>query len=143
MRLIDADSLVSSLNNGRLKEQTGRAVPFNAGVAFALTMVEYAPTIDAVPRWIPCEERLPKDLEVVNITWINHRPMTYYADIKDKPFTATAIHYKDKWWWYSPICEDMLAECGKSECDKMDADIKVTAWMPLPEPYEGERKDDE
>ena len=49
MRLIDADSLVSSLNNGRLKEQTGRAVPFNAGVAFALTMVEYAPTIDAVP----------------------------------------------------------------------------------------------
>ena len=49
MRLIDADALVSALNNGRLKEQTGRAVPFNAGVAFALTMVEYAPTIDAVP----------------------------------------------------------------------------------------------
>lgn len=48
-RLIDADALVSALNNGRLKEQTGRAVPFNAGVAFALTMVEYAPTIDAVP----------------------------------------------------------------------------------------------
>lgn len=49
MRLIDANALVSALNNGRLKEQTGRAVPFNAGVAFALTMVEYAPTIDAVP----------------------------------------------------------------------------------------------
>lgn len=48
-RYIDADALVSALNNGRLKEQTGRAVPFNAGVAFALTMVEYAPTIDAVP----------------------------------------------------------------------------------------------
>ena len=47
MRLIDADALVSALNNGRLKEQTGRAVPFNAGVAFALTMVEYAQTIDA------------------------------------------------------------------------------------------------
>ena len=49
MRLIDADALVSALNNGRLKEQTGRAVPFNSGVAFALTMVEYAQTIDAVP----------------------------------------------------------------------------------------------
>lgn len=45
MRLIDADALASALNNGRLEEQTGRAVPFNAGVAFALTMVEYAPTI--------------------------------------------------------------------------------------------------
>lgn len=87
--------------------------------------------------WIPCSERLPKDLEVVIITWVNHRPMTYYADIKDKPFTATAIHYKDKWWWYSPICEDLLAEYGKSECDKMDADIEVTAWMPLPAPWKG------
>ena len=55
MRLIDADALVSALNNGRLKEQTGRAVPFNAGVAFALTMVEYAQTIDPVRhgRWKP------------------------------------------------------------------------------------------
>ena len=56
MRLIDADALASALNNGRLEEQTGRAVPFNAGVAFALTMVEYAPTADVAPvrhgRWI-------------------------------------------------------------------------------------------
>ena len=88
-------------------------------------------------EWIPCSERLPEDLEIVNITWVNHRPMNYYADIKDKPFTATAIHHNDKWWWYSPICEDMLAEYGKSECDKMDADIEVTAWMPLPKPWKG------
>ena len=88
-------------------------------------------------EWIPCSERLPDDLEVVNITWINHRPMTYYADIKDEPFTATAIHYKDKWWWYSPICEDLLEEYGKSECDKMDSAIEVLAWMPLPEPWKG------
>ena len=88
-------------------------------------------------EWIPCSERLPEDLEIVNITWVNHRPMNHYADIKDKPFVATAIHHRDRWWWYSPICEDMLAEYGKSECDKMDADIEVTAWMPLPEPWEG------
>lgn len=91
---------------------------------------------DRPQGWIPCSERLPEDLEVVNITWVNHRPVCYYSDIKDKPFTATAIHYKDKWWWYSPICEDLLAEYGKSECDKMDADIEVIAWMPLPKPYE-------
>ena len=109
----------------------------------AINLLQLYPSADVAPRWIPCEERLPKDLEVVNITWINHRPMTYYADIKDKPFTATAIHYEDKWWWYSPICEDMLAECGKSECDEMDADIEVTAWMPLPEPYVAERKNDD
>lgn len=113
------------------------------GLNWACDIIEAMPSADVAPKWIPCEERLPKDLEVVNITWINHRPATYYADIKDKPFTATAIHYRDKWWWYSPICEYLLAECGESECDEMDSDIEVTAWMPLPEPYEGERKDDE
>lgn len=64
MRLIDADALASALNNGRLEEQTGRAVPFNAGVAFALTMVEYAPTIDAVPvrhgRWVVIDAEEPR-----------------------------------------------------------------------------------
>ncbi len=103
------------------------------------TRIKDIPSADRPQEWIPCSERLPKDLEVVNITWVNHRPVCYYSDIKDKPFTATAIHYKDKWWWYSPICEDLLAEYGKSECDKMDTDIEVTAWMPLPKPY-GERE---
>lgn len=76
-RLIDADALVSALNNGRLKEQTGRAVPFNAGVAFALTMVEYAPTIepkrgewidagkDRIIRW-RCSECGRKDRHIYN-----------------------------------------------------------------------------
>lgn len=147
MRLIDADAFKEYLRKGA--ETNADIIPQRLVDAVLDIMdgimldIDEQPTVDAVPRWIPCEERLPKDLEVVNITWINHRPMTYYADIKDKPFTATAIHYEDKWWWYSPICEDLLAECGKSECDKMDADIEVTAWMPLPEPYDGERKDDE
>lgn len=138
MRLIDADALIETMS----ENAEGNWGWYGDTWQF-IRDIENAPTIDAVPQWIPCEERLPKDLEVVNITWINHRPMSYYADIKDKPFTATAIHYENKWWWYSPICEDMLAECGKSECDKMDVDIEVTAWMPLPEPYGGERKDDE
>ena len=145
MRLIDADAMLETLKRKYPQWYTGK--PKDSWMHYAWLVyhqtVENAPTIDAIPRWIPCEERLPKDLEVVNITWINHRPATYYADIKDNPFTATAIHYEDKWWWYSPICEDMLAECGKSECDKMDANIEVTAWMPMPEPYNGERKDDD
>lgn len=140
MRPIDADALtysycpIAPILKG--DKETWRFVLFDSDI-------DHAPTVDAVPSWIPCEERLPKDLEVVNITWVNHRPVGYYFDIKDKPFTATAIHYEDKWWWYSPVCEDLLAEYGKSECDKMDAGIEVIAWMPLPEPYKGERKDDE
>ena len=146
MRPIDADALTMLLHDDidGLDEEfpnDKQVKPYMCGVRMALSFIETAPTIDDVTCWIPCEERLPKDLEVVNITWVNHRPVGYYYDIKDKPFTATAIHYEDKWWGDSPICEDMLAECGKSECDKMDADIEVTAWLPLPEPYKGERSE--
>lgn len=118
MRLIDADALVSALNNGRLKDQTGRAVPFNAGVAFALTMVEYAPTIDAVPRWIPCEERLPENSNTVLITkksvFGNDNVVCFGWYTGDNHWAI--INYKEP---------------------------NVIAWMPLPDPYVGERKDDD
>ena len=82
---------------------------------------------------------MPSDYKAVNVTWVNHNPQSYYIDIKDKPFTGTAHYYKStgKWYWDSPICEDMLAEYGHCEVDKMDRDIEVLAWMPLPDPWKG------
>ena len=87
-------------------------------------------------KWIPCSERLPEDLEPVNITWVNHNPVSYYADIKEKPFTATGHYCNGKWWWYSATCQDYLAEYGESDGDDMADDIEVIAWMPLPESWE-------
>lgn len=93
------------------------------------------------PVWIPVSERLPEDYVPVNITWVNHNPEPYYADIKDVPFTATGICYKGKWYWYSAVCEDYLKEYGERyETDAVDADIEVTAWIPLPEPYRESEK---
>lgn len=93
--------------------------------------------------WIPVSERLPEDYVPVNITWVNHNPDPYYADIKDVPFTATGICYKGKWYWYSAVCEDYLKEYGERyETDAVDADIEVTAWMPLPEPYRESEEED-
>lgn len=89
-------------------------------------------------RWIPVSERLPEDLEPVNITWVNHNPKGYYADIKDKPFTATGHYCKGRWYWYSSTCQDYLEEYGRCDVDEIDTDIEVTAWMPLPTPYQSE-----
>lgn len=89
-------------------------------------------------RWIPCSERLPEDLEPVNITWVNHNPKGYYADIKDKPFTATGHYCKGRWYWYSSTCQDYLEEYGRCDVDEIDTDIEVTAWMQLPDPYKVE-----
>ena len=92
-------------------------------------------------KWIPVSERLPEDLEPVNITWVNHNPERYYEEIKDKPFTATGHYYKGRWYWYSCTCQDYLEEYGRCDFDEIDMDIEVIAWMPLPEPYESQESE--
>lgn len=87
--------------------------------------------------WIPVERELPNDLEEVNVTWVNHEPEPYYESIKSKPFTASAVFYEGKWYWYSSVCADVLGEYGRNDVDKVDDTIEITAWRPLPEPYRG------
>lgn len=86
-------------------------------------------------QWISVKDNLPQDNEVVNITWVNRSPVSYYADIKDKPFTATAVYYRGIWYWWSTIVQDYLAEYDTFESEQIDEVIEVVAWMPLPEPY--------
>ena len=83
-------------------------------------------------EWIPCSEKLPSDDEIVNITWVNHNPPPYYADIEGKPFVASGLRYRDKWYWYSSVCQDL-----HQDFDLIDKDIEVIAWQPLPKPYKG------
>lgn len=86
-------------------------------------------------QWISVKDNLPQENEVVNITWVNRSPVSYYADIKDKPFTATAVYYRGIWYWWSTIVQDYLDEYGTLESEKIDDAIEVVAWIPLPEPY--------
>lgn len=99
---------------------------------------EAIPAADVEPahRWIPCSERPPEELEPVNVVWVNHSPEPYYQEMKNVPQKATAVYYKEKWYWWSCVCEDLLAEYGTNETDKVDDDIEITHWMPLPEPPE-------
>lgn len=92
--------------------------------------------------WIPVSERIPNELEPVNITWINHNPESYYADIKDKPFTATGVYFNGQWYWWSSLCTDILAEYSHNYDDVIDRDVEIIAWMPLPEPYEPQESED-
>jgi len=98
--------------------------------------------IEQEPRWIPVNERLPENLQTVNVTWQNHEPEPYYHDIKDRSFVATAVYYKG-WYWYSTTCADYLGEYGRNDVDKIDEAIEIIAWTPLPEPYKAESEDKE
>ena len=139
-RLIDADALRDRLQNLAYDDWNQGATTTWAEAFYACAdIVAEAPTIEPEPHWIPCSERLPEELEEVNVTWVNHKPEPYYDFVKDKPFTASAVYYKGDWYWYSSICADLLVEYGKNEIDKIDGAIEIMAWMPLPEPYrEGE-----
>mgnify|MGYP002516896980 CR=1 FL=1 len=120
-------------------------------IVFALAPTEANAIMDAFdeyvdsnePHWIPVTERLPEDNIPVNVTWVNRNPESYYSDIKDKPYTATAVYFRGKWFWYSCVIEDWLAEYGSNESllanlqEAVDRDIEIVAWMPLPEPYKG------
>ena len=91
-----------------------------------------------VGEWILCSERLPEDLVAVNVTWINRCPENYYMQIKDKPFTDTAVLYQGKWYWWDSTIIDYLSECGICISGLVNKSIDILAWQPLPEPYKGE-----
>lgn len=100
-------------------------------------LYEIRKMLESEQQWISVTERLPEDLQVVNITYINREPTTYYDHIKGKSMVATAVYYGKRFYWYSVACVDVLGEYGTDEWDEMDDRIEVKAWAPLPEPYKG------
>ena len=95
------------------------------------------PSADRPREWIPCSERLPEDIRPVLVTWKNNDPASYYQYIVGKHFIGTAHYHRGKWYWYSSVTEDLLAEYGKCDSEEFDEAIEAVAWMPLPEPWKG------
>ena len=114
----------------------GDMIPWEGKDVFA--RIRKLPSAQPERRWIPCSERLPENNDPVNVTWVNHNPEVYYADIKDKPFTATAHYHNGRWYWFSSVTQDYLNEYDVWTPDLVDKDVEITAWMPLPEPWRAE-----
>ena len=87
------------------------------------------PSVQSEQRWIPCSERLPdeKDAGILKKLGTNRRSEYVLAtvEVKGERMTVTACTYDSVWHW-----------------DKKYAfpTWKVVAWMPLPEPYRGEKE---
>ena len=147
MRLIDADALLMKMNLAiAILEGTMKNLGLQDDAECQMELkahrdirdgIKDEPTIEPEPMWISCSKRSPDNLEEVNVTYVNHDPEPYYASTKDKPFTASAVYYKGEWYWYSSTCVDVLAEYGRNDLEKVDDAIEITAWRPLPEPYQG------
>ena len=64
-------------------------------------------------KWIPCEEKLPKEREYVQITYLGYYDQSPYCD-------GIAYIYENEWHW---------------SLDDEEVNVAVIAWMPLLKPY--------
>lgn len=111
MRLIDADALNKVLGFAdpcaNCKHVYGAFLCDDAIWQEVCDAISEAPTIDAEPKWIRCEERLPKKGQVVLVT--NGK-----GNVRCGQFRCTDMGY---WVWKGNTLETVIA------------------WMPLPKPY--------
>lgn len=131
MRLIDADANIETMKKCAENPENEQAL---LCYRYAQRILEEAPTVPTASPWHRVEEELPESNDAVNVVWVNRNPASYYADIKDKPFVATAHYHNGKWYWFSATCKDYLDEYGRCEVDEVDEDIDILYWMPLPSP---------
>lgn len=119
MRLIDADRLLSE----KMKS-TYYHLP-NGDIAIPLIDIEHAPTIEPEQRWIPCSERLPDEDH-----WLGGSGRQFSDEV-----LVSVANYDDEatWTYISQTIDGNWALELPRHCE-------IVAWMPLPEPYQPERR---
>ena len=135
MRPIDADELIEDLLYD--VELDDRALDSTDEVGLSrvmcqiergckqemVDMLKQAPTIEQ-PQWIPCSEKLPTDNDY------------------DESFIVTIqCEHVDGWDDYVTGYADFTPHGWDIQSYYL-GQIKVVAWMPLPEPYQAERRED-
>ena len=116
-RPIDADALTDEVDKYIYRITGGSKRKLKVGesaiIADIKAHIKLSPTIDAVPRWIPCSERLPEDDRSKVVTLANGN--------------AEVGYYSNGDWWC--VGDKFTLE-----------NPTVIAWMPLPKPYEVENE---
>ncbi len=81
---------------------------------------EVRKTLESIPRWIPCSERLPGEADI-------------YIVAVDKDYIPPRCDVVDTLWWE--------AKSKEWQYENRNAFVKypapVLAWMPLPEAFKG------
>lgn len=112
MRLIDADALLDGIYSDNPKD--------------VMLYIAKFPTVEPEQRWIPCSDRLPEaecgESESVLVCFENG--------------TQDVLYFNGGNWCY-PTGETYISRNYKNGWHN-----EVVAWMPLPEPWEGDANED-
>jgi len=103
------------------------------GAALAKTYVEQLPSAEPEQKWIPCSERLPEVHESGNSVsgiYMQSNPVLVYG----------TCEYEDNAQFHVvTYCDDLDGNTyWSTELDAITVS-GVIAWMPLPEPWKGEK----
>lgn len=107
MRLIDAEQI--GLTDMEIIMCDGN---YKKALEMLIDKIANAPSIDAVPQWIPCSESLPEEYGNYLIT--THDGNVDIGTIDPKKKSVWSACDADGFYWLR----------------------EVVAWMPLPKPYE-------
>lgn len=119
MRMVDADKLFDWVEY--YDRSLDKNNPFDVVIKGALdTIMMHIDNMDEL-RWIPVEEELPEAE-----TWV-----LVACDFAGNGKTVTVKGM----YWHSRAAREMRFREWGTYCDITDS---VKAWMPLPEPWEGE-----
>lgn len=160
MRPIDADALMEQvcLEGDCTQCKTGvneKVCKWNMfQLKDVIDCLEHAPTIDAAPHWIPCEERLPNEDEIIynGVGIDGERKLSDRVLAIDpngfiragyfikscKPHKYKGKGAKNKYSKPLVACwefgEHYMSDPSNWVCG---CGFDAVAWMPLPEPYRG------
>ncbi|MBR4590422.1 MAG: DUF551 domain-containing protein, partial [Bacteroidaceae bacterium] len=125
------------------------AVQCDGDIRELLDELENLPSAQPEQRWIPCSERFPEDCKDVLITYTCSFELTCpqeTAKLLKGAKTVSGNPIDPKVLWEVPFADyiafyDVDEKRWFSPTDNPEPfpdEIKVIAWMPLPEPYKAE-----
>lgn len=126
-RLIDADKLIEEIESYR-------------GDIFASEIVELIKQMPTVGEWIPCSERLPDKEKIVLVS------QTYsWKRFEDgASVTIGRLHQREKntmpYWEFQHYRPDFKHGTIMDNGIICPGSEYVSAWMPLPEPYNQDKE---
>ena len=85
------------------------------------------PSAEPEPHWIPVTERLPEEKQDVLIAFKHNMAVGFWEDILNDGGQAWYANSGNGWF---------------TGTEAVDDDGYPIAWMPLPEPWKGEEKND-
>lgn len=98
--------MIKAVHDEMYDEQTDKT----GSLRLVMNVIGDMPTVNTVPQWIPCNKKLPTEEEEYLITCEDQYGDTF---VKKTMYSPDA-----ELWWDVPSSET------------------VTAWMPVPKPYE-------